>query len=69
MTESISYDYCLLIAQYLWQACYQILLIILLKEFIGLNVNMNMIIKNMKHTELNTKNMSAFLNTQTFKTI
>ena len=69
MTESISYDYSLLIAQYLWQACYQILLIILLKEFLGLNVNMNMIIKNMKHTELNTKNMSAFLNTQTFKTI
>ena len=26
MTECISYDYSLLIAQYLWQACYQILL-------------------------------------------
>ena len=40
-------DYNLLIAQGLWPAHYQILLIILLKKFIKLNVNMDMIIKNM----------------------
>ena len=40
-------DYNLLIAQDLWPAHYQILLIILLKKFIKLNVNMDMIIKNM----------------------
>ena len=47
-------DYNLLIAQDLWQAHYQILLIIWLKEFIKLNVKMNMIIKNVKRAELNT---------------
>ena len=56
-------DYNLLIAQNLWQAHYQILLIILLKKFIELNVNMDMIIRNEKHAELNTKNASCFLNT------
>ena len=39
-------NYNLLIAQDLWPACYQILLIILLKEFIKLNVNTDMIMKN-----------------------
>ena len=35
---------------------------ILLKEFIELNVNTNMIIKNVKLAELNIKIASAFLN-------
>ena len=39
--------------QDLWQARYQILLIIYLKESIELNVNLDMMIKNMKHVELN----------------
>ena len=41
----------LLMAQDLWQAQCQTLLIILLKEFTKLNVNMNMIRKNMKHVD------------------
>ena len=45
-------DYKSLIVQILWQASYQILLTILLKE---LNVKMNIIIKNVKCAELNTK--------------
>ena len=55
--------YNLLIAQDLWEAHYQILLITLLKKFIELNVNINMIMKNVEHVELNTKIASAFLNT------
>ena len=38
-------DHNFMIAQHLWQVHYQILLIILLKEFIKLNGNMDMIIK------------------------
>ena len=45
-------DYNLLIAQDLWQGHYQILLIIFLKKFIDLNVNMDMTIKNVKIMEL-----------------
>ena len=37
-------DYNLLIGQDLWQAHYRILLIILLKEFVKLNVKVNKII-------------------------
>ena len=55
--------YSLLIAQYLWQAHYQILLIIFLKEFIELNVNMDMTIKNVKHIELHISIATAFFNT------
>ena len=44
--------YNLLIVQDLWQAHYQILSIIFLKEFIKLNVNSDMK-KNVKHVELN----------------
>ena len=43
-TKNISYCN-LLIAQDLWQAHYQILSIIFLKEFVELNVNKNMMIK------------------------
>ena len=58
----------LLIAQDLWQAHCQILLIILLKEFKKLNENGGMII-NAKQVELNTKIVSAVLNIQTLKMI
>ena len=42
----------LLKGQDFWQAHYQILLITLLKEFIKLNGNMDMIVKNVKRMEL-----------------
>ena len=45
--------YILLIAQDLWQAHYQILLIIYLKDFIELNANSNTMIKNVKLVKLN----------------
>ena len=57
-------DYNLMIAQDLWQAYYQFLLIILLKEFIKLNENTNMIIRNLKLAKLNIKIASAFANTK-----
>ena len=56
-------NYNLLIAQDLWQAHYQILLIILLKQFIKLSVNIDMIIKNVKHVELKIETVSVVLNT------
>ena len=59
----------LLRAEDLWQAHCQILLIILLKKFIKLTVNMNMMIKNVKSAESNTKIVTAFLNMQTLKII
>ena len=43
--------YNLLIAQKSWRAHYQILSIILLKEFIELNLNTDMMIKNVKLVE------------------
>ena len=43
----------LLIVQDLWQAHYQTLSIIFLKEFIESNVNLDTMIKNVKHMELN----------------
>ena len=45
--------YNLLIAQGLWQAHYQILSIIFLKESIKLNVNTDMMIKNARLVRLN----------------
>ena len=45
--------YSLLIAQDLLQTHYQILSTIFLKEFIELNVNSDMMTKNVKHLELN----------------
>ena len=38
----------------------------LAREFIKLNVKMDMTIKNVKRAELNTKIATAFLNTQIF---
>ena len=54
-------NYSLLIAQDLWHAHYQILFIILLKELMKLNVNTDVLIKNAKLVELNTKIASAIL--------
>ena len=55
--------YSLLIVQDLWQAHYvsKILSVIFLKEFIGLNVNTKMMIKNLKLRELDISIDSAFL--------
>ena len=50
--------------QDLWQAHYQIFLIILLKKLDKLNVNMNIIMKNVEHVKLNTKIVSAVLNAE-----
>ena len=53
----------LLIVQDLWQAHYQILSIIFQKKFIKLNVNMDMMMKNVKLEELNVSIPTVFLNT------
>ena len=57
----------LLIRQDLWQAHYQILLIIFLREFPELNVNTDMMIKNVKFVELHMKYVTVFSNTQPLK--
>ena len=62
-------DYNSLTAQSLWQASYQILLLTLMKEFMKLNIDSDMIIKNVNFVELNTKIATAFWNTQILKTI
>ena len=62
-------DYNLLIVQDLWQVHYQILLIILLKEFIKLNVNTDTLIKNVKLAKSNTKITKTVLNTKALKMI
>ena len=54
-----------MIAQEVWQVHDQVLLMILRKEFIKLNVNMDIILKNVELAELNTKIASAALITQT----
>ena len=46
ITKNTYRNYNLLIAQDIWQAHYQILPIIFLKEFIELNVNTDIMIKN-----------------------
>ena len=58
--------YSLLIVQYLWQVHYKILSIILLKEFIELNVNSDTMIKNIKHVKVKASIATVFLNTQTY---
>ena len=58
----------LLIAQDLWQA-HQILPIIFLKELTELNVNTEMVIKNMRLVELNISITTVLLNIQTLKMI
>ena len=46
---------------------YQILMGILLKKFIKLNTKMDIIMENVKYVELNTKIVSAILNTHKLK--
>ena len=55
----------LLIAQDLWQTHYQIWSIIFLKEFIELNVNTNVMIKNVMLVELSISIVTVFLKIQT----
>ena len=62
-------DYNLLIVQDLWQAYYQILSVVSLKEFRKLNVNTDTMIKNLKPAELNINIATALSNAQTFKFI
>ena len=50
--QKIHLTYYSLMVQDLWQIDYQILSIIFLKEFIELNVNLDKMIKNVKHLEL-----------------
>ena len=54
--------YNLLIAQDFWKAHYQILSINFLKEFIELNLNTDMMIKNVKLAKLHTSIATVFLN-------
>ena len=52
--EDIYLTYCnLLTAQDLWQVLYQIMSIIFLKEFIELSLNLDTMVKDVKHVELN----------------
>ena len=61
--------YNLLIMQDLWQARYQILSTIFLKEFVELNVNTDMMIRNARQVELNISIVTVFLNIQTLEMI
>ena len=61
--------YNLFIAQDLWQAHYQILSIIFLKEFIKLNIHTDMMMKNVKLAELSINIATVFLSTQALKMI
>ena len=67
--QKIYRTYYSLIVQGFWQAHYQILPRIFWKEFIELNVNINMMIKNVKHLELNISIVTIFLNTPILKII
>ena len=60
-------NYNLLIAQNLWLAYYQILLIILLKEFIKLNIDMVITMNNVKHAESNKKIVIFFFEYKNLK--
>ena len=59
--------YNLLLVQDLWQAHYQMVSIIFLKEFIKLNENTDTMIKNVKLTELNISTATVYLNRQILK--
>ena len=61
--------YNLLIAKDLWQAHYQILSKIFLKELKELNVNLDMMRKDVKNEKLNISIADVFLNPQTLKMI
>ena len=65
--KEYSTDDNLLKAQDLWQAHYQILLIILLKEFIKSNVNMDKIKKRCEDFGIKYKDCECFLEYTNFK--
>ena len=67
--EKITKNISLLTVQDLWQADNQIFSTIFLKEFIELNVNTDMMTKNVKPVELNLRIVAVFLNTQILKMI
>ena len=58
-----------MIVQDLLESHYTILLIIFLKKFLKLNVNMDRIINNVKRVELNSNIASVILNIQKLKII
>ena len=64
LQEPYHKDYKLFIVEDLWQAHYQISLIILSKELKKFNVNTDMMITNAKLAELNTKFSNNVLNIQ-----
>ena len=66
ITKNLFTYYNLLIVQGLWQP---VLPIIFLKEFIKLNVNTNIIIKNVNLAKLNISIATVILNTRTWKMI
>ena len=61
--------YNLLIAQDLWKIHYQILSIILLKEFTEINVKSDRMIRNVKLVKLNISIAPVFWNAQILKII
>ena len=67
--QKIYRTYYSLIVQGFWQAYYQIFPRIFWKEFVEINVNINMMIKNVKHLELNISIVTIFLNTPILKII
>ena len=58
-----------LLAQDFWKLHFQILSIISLKELIELNVNLDAMIKNVKHADLNISIATIFLKMQTLNMI
>ena len=60
-------DYDLLIPQDLWQAHYQVFLIILMKEFIKLTVNTSTMIKKRGTCKINYKYCDCFIEYSKFK--
>ena len=61
--------YNFLIVKDVWQAHYQILSMIFLKEFIELNVNTGMMIRNVRLVKSNISIPTVFLNIQTLKMV
>ena len=56
--------YNLMMAQDLWKSHYQILSKVFLRELIKLNLNMDIMIKNVELAELHMNYATVFLNTQ-----
>ena len=69
IAKTISYKWKFIVSTRFLASSLSSLPIILLKEFIKLNVNMDMVIKNVKHMELITNFVIAILNTQALRVI